>query len=36
MKTIETSILIDAPAEKVWAVLTDFEKLTQKHHDNTL
>lgn len=27
--SIETEVIIDAPAEKVWAVLTDFDKLEE-------
>lgn len=27
--TVETELIIDAPAEKVWAVLTDFDKIEE-------
>ena len=29
MKTLQTEIVITAPAEKVWSILTDFEKFPQ-------
>lgn len=29
MKSLQTEIIINAPAEKVWAVLTDFETFSQ-------
>ena len=29
MKTLQTEIVINAPAEKVWSILTDFEKFPQ-------
>ena len=29
MKNLQTEIIINAPAEKVWSILTDFEKFPQ-------